>query len=124
MKLGWRRGCVGGGLSFIASFPLRPPFPVQTYAVVTRLALAFTVVTFWSFFSTLDLAVLTGPAAIATALLGLRASWLLRSRHGNVQLEMETDLRLLVIAALGFKLGLVKDPGWIDHGGRVIFLVG
>ena len=31
------------------------------------------------------------PAAIATALLGLSASWLLRSRHGDIGLEMEAD---------------------------------
>ncbi len=64
MKPG-RRGCrIGGDLILIAAFPLCPPFPVQTNAVVTRLALALTVVTFWSFFPTLDLAVLAGPAVV------------------------------------------------------------
>ena len=100
----WVEGCVG----LIAPFPLCPAFPVEAYAVVTRLALTFTIVTSWPFFSTLDLAVLAGPsgfsasvngmyelvglpAAIATTLLGLSTSWLLRSRHGGIRLEMETD---------------------------------
>ena len=61
MKLGRRGGGVGEGLGFIASFPLCPPFPIQADAVVTRLALAFTVITFWSFFSALDLPILAGP---------------------------------------------------------------
>lgn len=61
MKLGWRRRCVGGGLGFIASFPLCPPIPIQAYAVVTSLPLPFTVFTFWSFLSTLDLPGLAGP---------------------------------------------------------------
>ena len=100
----WVEGCVG----LIAPFPLCPAFPVEAYAVVARLALTFTVVTSWPFFSTLDLAVLAGPrefsatvdgmyepvglpAAIATALLGLSTSWLLRSRHGGIRLEKRTE---------------------------------
>ena len=64
MKLG-RRGCgVGEGLRFIASFPLCPPFPIQADAVVTRFALALTVITFWSFFSALDLPILAGPMIV------------------------------------------------------------
>lgn len=62
-KLGWRGSCVEGCLGFIASFSLCPAFPIQAYAVVTSLALPFTVFTFWSFFSTLDLAVLARPGS-------------------------------------------------------------
>lgn len=61
MKLGWGRGRVEGGLKFIAPFPLCTAFPIQSYAVVTSFALPFTILTSWSFFSTLDLAVLAGP---------------------------------------------------------------
>ena len=64
MKSGWGRGCVGWGLGFIASFPLRPPFPIQTYAVVTSFALPFTIFTFWSFFATFDLPILTRPVVV------------------------------------------------------------
>lgn len=60
MKLGWRRGRIGG-LKFIAPFPLCSAFPIQAYAVVTGLALSLTILTSWSFFSTLDLTVLAGP---------------------------------------------------------------
>ena len=60
-QLGRGRSCVEGGMVFIASFSLRPPFPIQAYTVVTRLALTFTIVAFWSFLSTLYLAVLAGP---------------------------------------------------------------
>ena len=101
MKLSRRGGGVGEGLGFIASFPLCPPFPIQADAVVTRFALAFTVITFWSFFSTLDLPIFAGPVmfkclarvdnlyrpfadlptTIATTLLGLGTSWFLWSRH-------------------------------------------
>ena len=61
MKLGWGRGRGGEGLSFIAPFPLCSAFPIQAYAVVTSLVLPFTILTSWSFFSTLDLTVLAGP---------------------------------------------------------------
>ena len=64
MKLGRRGVGVGEGLGFIASFPLCPPFPIEADAVVTRLALAFTVITFWSFFSALDLPILAGPVMV------------------------------------------------------------
>ena len=104
MKLGRRGVGVGEGLGFIASFPFCPPFPIEADAVVTRLALALTVITFWSFFSALDLPILAGPViimfserliscklfahlptAIATTLLGLGTSWFLWSRHVNVE---------------------------------------
>ena len=68
MKLGRRGGGVGEGLGFIASFSLRPPFPIQADAVVTRLALAFTVITLWSFFSALDLPILAGPVMFSESL--------------------------------------------------------
>lgn len=61
MKLGRGGSCSGGGLGLIASFSLCPPFPVETDAVIARLALAFTIVTFRSFFPTLDLPILAGP---------------------------------------------------------------
>ena len=64
MKLGWGGSCAEGGLGFIASFSLCPAFPIQAYAVVTSLALSFTVFTFWSFFSALDLSVLAGPVVV------------------------------------------------------------
>ena len=61
MKLG-RGGCsVERGLVLIASFPLRPALPIQAYAVVTSLALPFTVFTFWPLFSALNLPILAGP---------------------------------------------------------------
>ena len=102
MQLGRGRSCTEGGLGFIASFPLCPSFPVEADAVITRLALTFTVVTFWSFFTTFDLSILAGPVVfstgrwtvtlfprlpttMATPLLGLGASWLLRSRHVDVE---------------------------------------
>lgn len=61
MELGWRGSRVEGSLGFIASFPLCPPLPIQAYAIITRLALPLTIFTFWSFLSTLDLAVLAWP---------------------------------------------------------------
>ena len=48
-------------MGFVAPFPLCPAFPIEAYAVVTRLALPFTVVAFWSFFSALDLPILARP---------------------------------------------------------------
>ena len=109
MKLGRGGSCVGRGLSLIASFPLCPTLPVEAYAVVTRLALPFTVFTFRSFLPTFDLPVLAGPivdqpgsrvsvyvfaslpTAIPTAFLRLGASWLLGSRHVSVGQRREVD---------------------------------
>ena len=105
MKLGRGRDCGGGGLGFIASFSFGPPFPVQADTVVAGFALAFTIITFRSFFPTLDLPVFAGPAggfskgryevnsmkrlpaAVATPLFGLGASWFLGSRHVRVRMR-------------------------------------
>lgn len=66
MQLARGRSCTEGGLGFVASFPLCPSFPVEADAVITRLTLTFTVVTFWSFFTTLDLSILAGPVMFST----------------------------------------------------------
>ena len=61
MQPGRGGGRGGGGLVLIATFSLGPAFPIQADAVITRLALAFTVVTLGSFFPTFDLAVFAWP---------------------------------------------------------------
>lgn len=96
MKLGWGGSCCGGGLGLIAAFSLCPSFPVETDAVIARLALAFTIVTFRSFFPTLDLPILAGPVLFSKdgchvaspALTNIRcdyASWARRFRASSVE---------------------------------------
>ena len=127
MKLGWGGSCVEGCLGFIASFSLCPAFPIQAYAVVTSLALPFTVFTFWSFFSTLDLAVLAGPGIcfsdgrcgryLPTYQQPLRLRFLGSALPGFLGRGMAmSEGRWKLIEALGccsssFVLALANDPG-------------